>query len=84
MDFKKVNIDTEALDSGVEDYFNHVKWLNFWSKRDSVSGHLDVYRDLKNIEMDFSKLTTDPIKTHSLYWESKDMYRQIIEEFKLV
>jgi len=81
--FKKVNIDTEELENGVEDYFEHVKWLNFWSKMDPVSGHLDVYRDLKNIEMDFSKMTTNPIKTHSLYWESEDMYKHIISEYNL-
>jgi len=82
--FKRVNVDTQTLESGVDECFSHVKWLNFWSKRDFVSGHLDVYRDLSNIEMDFSKLTTDPIKTHSIYWESEDMYKQIIAEYKLI
>lgn len=82
--FKRVNVDTETLACRIQECFSHVKWFNFWSKRDPVSGHLDVYLDLENIEMDFSKLTTNPIRTHSLYWESEDMYKKIIEEFHLV
>ncbi|MDD5537435.1 MAG: hypothetical protein PHF12_00535 [Candidatus Omnitrophica bacterium] len=82
--FKKVNVDAQALDNGVGDYFKHVKWLNFWSERDPVSGHLDVYRDLENIKMDFSKLTVNPIKTHSMYWQSMNMYERIIDDFQLV
>jgi hypothetical protein len=89
--FKRLNVDTAALQNSIVQYFDNVRWLNFWAKTDPVSGHLDVYRDVNNIEMDFS----DKVKgftfwgskiyllSHSLYWDSQEMYRRIIDEFNL-
>ncbi|MCK4860027.1 MAG: hypothetical protein KAS87_05670 [Candidatus Omnitrophica bacterium] len=81
--FKRVNVDTTTLDKGIEQYFEHVKWLNFWSGQDPVSGHLDIYRDVKNIVINFSerikgRKRITPQKAHLLYWQSEEMYRKII------
>lgn len=89
--FKRVNIDSETLKNNIRQYFQDVKWLNFWSKTDPISGHLDVYKDVRNIEMDFSndikgfrwwgaKLLFD---SHFLYWRDDRMYEKIIQEFGL-
>lgn len=62
---RRKNIDESILHNGIEQYFNHVKWTNYWSKSDPISGHLDVYTDVRNIEMDFSHLSNP----HSEYWK---------------
>ncbi len=83
--FKRVNVDTTSLENGVEQCLADVKWLNFWTKPDPVSGHLDVYKDVSNIELDFSKTIGDSdlsVKSHSFYWQSEEMYQKIIKEFK--
>lgn len=89
--FKRVNVDTTTLENGVRQYLEHIKWFNFWTKPDPVSGHLDVYKDLENIELDFSdKIKINKlfgsefsIKSHCLYWQSEEMHRRIIKEFDL-
>lgn len=85
--FKRVNVDLATLENSVKQYFEHVTWLNFWTKPDPVSGHLDVYRDLENIELDFTDKIRGPkwissklsIQSHSLYWQSDKMYQKIID-----
>jgi hypothetical protein len=95
--FRRVNVDTESLQSGVRQYFEHLRWLNFYTISDPVCGSLDVYK-AENIPLDFSKdeqlrkelrglrwiSSSFSIKSHSLYWKSEEMYRRIIEEFELV
>ncbi|MFH1856404.1 MAG: hypothetical protein ABH836_04130, partial [Candidatus Omnitrophota bacterium] len=89
--FKRVNVDTETLENGVHQYFDDMKWLNFWTKPDPVSGHLDVYKGLENIELDFSDKikirrvlgSEFAIESHGLYWQSQEMFSRIIKEFNL-
>ena len=94
--FRRVNVDITTLENTIEHCFKHVKWLNFWTKPDPVSGHLDVYDPVDNIEIDFSKEIKVPkwllrcfssavsIQSHSLYWQSDEMYQKIMERFNLI
>lgn len=80
--FRRANVDTETIENGVQQNFEHVRWFNFWTKPDPVCGHLDVYRDVINIEMDFSKeIGKNPLASHSQYWKSEKMFQKIIEGF---
>jgi hypothetical protein len=85
--FKRAHVDSNAVESGLNQYFDNLKWLNFWTGTDPVSGHLDVYKDVNNIPMDFSKVIRNGIHkgldSHCAYWKSKDMYARIIKEFAL-
>ncbi|MFH1691965.1 MAG: hypothetical protein ABIC68_05310 [Candidatus Omnitrophota bacterium] len=79
--FKRVVVDSEALENGVKPCFEHVKWLNFWTKGDPVCDSLSAYRDVENIEMVFPVKSKNPITNHGLYWQSHQMYQQIINAF---
>ncbi len=56
-----------------------MKWINYYDKRDYVSGSLDYYQKLENIDLKF-KSNWFSI-THSRYWKSKEMYNAIINDF---
>ena len=82
--FKRKNFDAVVLETQLQQYFENILWLNFWTKPDPVCGHLDVYHGVENIEMDFSesgKNKNFSIKSHSLYWQSEEMYKAIIDKF---
>ena len=83
--FRRVHVDTHTVESGVHSHFGRLKWLNFWTKTDPVSGHLDVYKEVENISMDFSDKIDKGIKgaisSHSLYWTSEEMFQRIFKEF---
>jgi len=54
-------------------------WINFYDKRDYVSGSLDYYQHLENVDMKFdSKLFSF---THSWYWKSPTMFAEITNRF---
>jgi hypothetical protein len=55
-------------------------WLNFYDRRDYVSGSLDYYHKLENIDIRF---TGRKVFTHSLYWSSPEMFKRIIDTFLL-
>ncbi|UCD15046.1 MAG: hypothetical protein JSV34_04810 [Candidatus Omnitrophota bacterium] len=90
--FKRVNVDTTTVENSIEQYFEGTRWINFWAKTDPVSGHLDVYRGVENVEMDFSPRvrgfsffgSKKYLLSHLLYWDDERMYKRIIEEFELV
>lgn len=87
---RKKNVDN-LTPSTLKYYLNSVKWLNFWTPTDVICGHLDVYSDVENIKLDFSKeFQGKPfsgikkyINSHGLYWYSAEMYERIIKEFIL-
>ncbi len=87
--FRKKGVNTPAVESGIEQYFERLKWLNFWRAADPVSGRLDVYRDVENIEMVPGEKMSwwRPLsagKNHSSYFSSEKMHEKIIRDFGLV
>lgn len=59
----------------IEAKLDKVVWLNFFHQRDRVSGHLDAFRKVRNIEC-----RVEAKKAHSAYWEWNDMYHHIVQE----
>lgn len=58
---------------------DNVKWRNYFDKRDYVSGSLDYYSPLTNIDMKFPSRALS--FTHSRYWQHTAMFEDIIHEF---
>lgn len=81
--FRRKTVDVSIIADGISSYFNHMKWLNYWEKSDPISGHLDVYSNVENIELDFSAYITAgewfrkhySTNSHSLYWSLPDIYK---------
>jgi hypothetical protein len=64
-----------------ERLLEEMTWINFYDKRDSVSGSLDYYQHLENIDINFK---TNPFSfTHSWYWKDERMFKLIIHRFLL-
>ncbi|RDC62466.1 hypothetical protein [Adhaeribacter pallidiroseus] len=59
--------------------FDDVTWHNYWDGHDYVSGSLDYYQGVKNINCQFkaSRISF----THSRYWVCRDMFADIIQHF---
>ncbi|OHB52546.1 MAG: hypothetical protein A2099_01295 [Planctomycetes bacterium GWF2_39_10] len=57
---------------------NTVEWINFWDKKDPVSGHLDFYVVDENIKLDMGRKYGI---SHTAYWEYEEMYSKICEHF---
>jgi len=61
-----------------------VKWLNFYSDRDLISGSLDAYDDVENVKIGVPDKDVDiwnAFTDHSFYWESKEMFDSIVTQF---
>jgi hypothetical protein len=75
--------------------FENIPWRNYYDKRDYVSGSLDFYDGVLNVDCGYA---TNPIKrlkkgmivpctsgmfsfTHSWYWDNEAMFKDIIENF---
>jgi glycerophosphoryl diester phosphodiesterase len=59
-------------------------WVNYYCDRDLISGRLDAYEGVENIkigvhdkDIDIWKAFTD----HSIYWESKEMFDNVVSRF---
>lgn len=79
--FKRKHVDDQSLENGILQFFENTKWINFWTETDPISGNLNAYSDVENIHLDLSNNRKKiDIKCHSLYWESYEMHRQIIEK----
>jgi hypothetical protein len=86
--FRKKMVEHE-LPSNMQWYLGTIPWLNFWSQTDVVSGYLDVYDNVTNIQMDFSsqfegkKFSKTKLLafSHTLYWETPAMYDHIVKTF---
>ena len=68
------------LDDPVRQDLDKSVWLNFYHRKDLVSGHLDAYKidPDKNIEC---KEDVGIYGAHSHYWKSDEMYRRIAGQF---
>lgn len=52
-----------------------MRWLNFWTPRDPVSGFLYHYPVTQNIERDYRV----PVIAHTKYWKDRGLYTAIAE-----
>lgn len=68
--------DMKDIHDPVECKLDKVVWLNFHHLRDRISGHLDAYRGVRNIEC-----KAKDKKAHSSYWNWSGMYENIAKEF---
>ncbi len=75
------------LNSTLPRYFQDITWRNYYDTNDAVSGHLDYYDDVVNLNCCFVKRQDNKRKgflsslypfTHSNYWDHPKMYGDII------
>lgn|SRR5574341_137352 len=74
LDFSENNF---KVDSTIMPHLDGIKWINYYSKKDPISGHLDFYKisDDENIELCISGLWGT---AHVKYWEYKPFYYHLI------
>ncbi|MBL7930520.1 MAG: hypothetical protein JNL60_01375 [Bacteroidia bacterium] len=68
-----------SLPQPINRVFEDVKWKNYFDNRDYVSGSLDYYLNLENVNCEFKSGLLS--FTHSYYWENDKFYRDIILSF---
>ena len=64
---------------GLKKFFEDVKWNNYYDDKDYVSGGLDYYKGLTNINCQFKANKYG--FTHSYYWKCDKFYVDIIDKF---
>lgn len=83
-----------TLHSSLKHYLDDITWRNYYDANDPVSGHLDYYHNVTNLNCDFTgksghhydniaKSCIDRLYpfTHSYYWSDKRMYGDIIVHY---
>jgi hypothetical protein len=73
------NRDFVKADCGLVRYLEEIKWRNYYDNKDYVSGGLDYYTGLTNVDCHFKSKKLD--FTHSNYWDCPDFYRDIIKHY---
>lgn len=76
---ESLNFSYNKIDNQTHRLFENIHWRNYWDARDYVSGALDYYKDVTNIDCKFQSEWHS--FTHSRYWNSTDMYLEIIEYY---
>ena len=76
---RDINFGSERSDriranSGLKRHLEKIQWRNYYDDDDYVSGGLDYYSDLTNINCRFKS----SFFTHSDYWQSEPFFRDII------
>ncbi len=68
------------MDDPLEHKLDRLPWVNFYGRKDPVSGHLDFYTidDQDNIELNLPQSWG---VAHTGYWTSKEFYEKIVERF---
>ncbi|MBH8563602.1 hypothetical protein I8748_15625 [Nostoc sp. CENA67] len=59
-----------------------IRWVNYYHLKDPISGHLDYYENLENIEMKYQ--TSWGLKGHLGYWTEPSFYESIADRFLYV
>ncbi|WP_392534839.1 hypothetical protein [Nostoc sp. C117] len=59
-----------------------VRWINYYHLKDPISGHLDYYENLVNIEMKYPASWGD--QGHQGYWSDANFYEDIADRFLYV
>lgn len=60
-------------------FLDDIPWRKYFDNRDYVSGGLDYYHKLTNVDCKFGK----GLFTHSSYWESNSFYEDVLYHFVL-
>jgi hypothetical protein len=94
--FKKENSKDNypiKLKSMLSSSLNSIKWRNYYDANDPVSGHLDYYNGVENIDCNFTKREKSKKRgflfyishlypfTHGRYWNDNNMYTDIIVHY---
>lgn len=58
--------------------FEDITWLNYYDNHDYVSGNLDYYQGLTNVNCHFPSPGFKKMITHSDYWESTEFFGDIL------
>lgn len=75
------------VNCSLQRFLEDIPWRNYFDYYDPVSGSLDFYKNLENIDCVFVKGKTNSIRkrvmnfTHSNYWECPEFYIDIIHKF---
>lgn len=70
--YVKVNLQLNRL-------LERIQWRNYWDSKDYVSGNLDYYTGLTNVDCKFKAGTFG--FTHSYYWDCEPFFADIINHF---
>jgi len=80
------------LNSTLPRYFQDISWRNYYDTNDAVSGHLDYYDNVVNLNCCFIKRDCNERKkffsnlypfTHSRYWDHPELFGDIIANLLL-
>jgi hypothetical protein len=71
--------DYTSIINTLERFLDDIQWRNYFDNDDYVSGGLDYYERLTNIDCKFGK----GLFTHSNYWDSRAFYDDVIYHFML-
>lgn len=71
---------------GIRPQLDHLPWVNYFSRLDPVSGHLDYYAipEEDNVDLEFapdSRYGTKWGAAHIAYWEDAGMFNDIVKRF---
>jgi hypothetical protein len=67
------------LASPVKDVWDGMPWRNYHSPDDPVSGSLELYSPVTNVERPYPRLSS--IRAHLAYWEDVEFYRDVDRRF---
>jgi hypothetical protein len=76
---QETNSSYVKANSGLKRHLEDVLWRNYYDGHDYVSGGLDYYSGLTNIDCEFKSGKFG--FTHSYYWDCEYFYRDIIVNF---
>ncbi|HWB27903.1 MAG TPA: hypothetical protein VG738_20665 [Chitinophagaceae bacterium] len=75
------NINYTKVRNTLARFLDGILWRNYFDGHDPVSGALDYYKNLTNIDCRFKAKAGRLSFTHSDYWNCDDFYRDIISHF---
>lgn len=67
-----------VIPNPIKRHFDTIKWRNYYDTKDYVSGGLDYYHPLTNVNCGFQSNFFS--FTHSNYWDSKEMFSDMMKE----
>ena len=53
-----------------------MRWTNYWDPQDPISGHLDFFDEVVNVQVDNGQRWGI---AHNEYWYNLNIYREVIE-----
>lgn len=74
-----VDADYVPLAPTLKRVLDEMEWRNYFDSKDPVSGGLDYYKDVVNIDCAFAKNGRKGF-SHSYYWDSEHFYADIIRQ----